>query len=53
MTIDEKPYFMIDSLWYDYDDELDIYILTDKAPQDAIDSYNEFYDLLNSSYQST
>jgi hypothetical protein len=52
MTLDQ-PYFLIDPLWYDYDDELDIYILTDEAPQEAIDSYNEFYDLLNSSYQST
>jgi hypothetical protein len=52
MTLDQ-PYFLIDPLWYDYDDELNIYILTDEAPQEAIDSYNEFYDLLNSSYQTT
>jgi hypothetical protein len=52
MTID-KPYFMLSDLWYDYDDELGIYILTDDAPQEAIDSYNEFYQVLNDSYQST
>lgn len=52
MTIDQ-PYFLFETTWYDYDDELGIYILTDEAPQDAIDSYNEFYKLLNESYQST
>jgi hypothetical protein len=52
MTI-EQPYFMTNALWYDYDDELGQYVLTDQAPQEAIDSYNEFYALLNNSYQST
>ena len=52
MTI-EQPYFMTDPLWYDYDDELGQYILTDEATQEAIDSYNEFYKLLNDSYQRT
>ena len=50
MTITEQPYFMTNPLWYDYDDEQGIYILTDEAPQEAIDSYNEFYKLLNDSY---
>jgi hypothetical protein len=53
MTIDIRPYFMTDPTWYDYDDELGQYILTDETPQEAIDSYNEFYKLLNDSYQST
>lgn len=52
MTLD-KPYFMLDITWYEYSDELGIYILTDDAPQEAIDSYNEFYQVLNDSYQST
>lgn len=47
----QKPYFMSNHEWYT---EVDIlndgfpedgrgYHLTDKAPQEAIDSYNEFY----------
>ena len=52
MTIN-KPYFMTNQLWYKYDDDLGQYILTDEAPQEAIDSYNEFYKLLNDSYQRT
>lgn len=46
-----KPYFLENPEWYEivedsYDPETDEdrgYILTDKAPQEAIDSYNEFY----------
>ena len=37
------PYFMSNKDWYYYDTKDGIYKLTDKAPQDAIDSYNEFY----------
>ena len=41
-----RPHFLTNVDWYYYDyDELK-YKLTDKAPQKAIDSYNEFYKLL-------
>jgi hypothetical protein len=49
----EKPYFLTNETWYYHDEKDMVFKLTDQAPQDAIDSYNEFYDLLNSSYQST
>lgn len=39
----ERPYFMENEEWYYYDEEEGIFKLTDKAPQEAIDSYNEFY----------
>lgn len=53
----EKPYFLKNKEWYvehkgipkflggDVERQ---YILTDKAPQKAIDSYNEYYKLLES-----
>ena len=39
------PFFMTNEDWYTVDSEDDDrgYKLTDKAPQEAIDSYNEFY----------
>ena len=39
------PFFMTNEDWYTVDPEDDErgYKLTDKAPQEAIDSYNEFY----------
>ena len=39
----ERPYFMNDLEWYDYDKDVGKYILTDKAPPTAIESYKEFY----------
>ncbi len=40
------PFFLTNEDWYtvDLDDEERGYKLTDKAPQEAIDSYNDFYD---------
>lgn len=38
------PYFMENEEWYYFDEKKWRYFLTDKAPQKAIDSYNEFYD---------
>lgn len=43
MIIDERPYFLTNKDWYYFDEEKWCYKLTDKAPQKAIDSYNEFY----------
>ena len=42
----EMPFFLTNDEWYvvDPDDDDYGYKLTDKAPQEAIDSYNEFYD---------
>jgi len=46
--VSEKPYFLSNSEWY-YFDEVDYcYKLTDKAPKDAVQSYNEFYKSLES-----
>lgn len=42
-TIVDMPYFMTNKDWYYYDEKEEIYKLTDKAPQKAIDSYKEFY----------
>lgn len=38
-----RPYFMENEEWYYYDEEEEICKLTDKAPKEAIESYNEFY----------
>ena len=45
----EMPYFMTNSEWYYYDpDDPDHgYKLTDKAPEKARKSYEEFYGLLD------
>ena len=37
------PYFMKNQEWYYFDEENFCYKLTDKAPPDAVKSYNEFY----------
>lgn len=42
----EKPYFLENEEWYYFDEDEFCYKLTDKAPKKAVDSYNEFYDLL-------
>ena len=38
-----EPYFMKDKSWYYYDEKEEIIKLTSKAPKEAIDSYNEWY----------
>lgn len=38
----EKPYFMKNKEWYFYDEENDIFTMTDKAPIEAIASYEAF-----------
>ncbi len=38
-----EPYFMKNPEWYYHDAEKMRYFLTDKAPREAIESYNEFY----------
>ena len=51
MRIDKEPYFLINKDWYYYDDEEFCYKLTDKATKEAIESYKEFYDLLDSNIE--
>ena len=48
------PYFMPNKDWYkeapldskEYEELNRGYVLTDEAPQEAIDSYNEFYEVI-------
>lgn len=42
MTLD-KPYFMKNKEWFYFDEKEWCYKLTDKAPKEAVESYNEFY----------
>ena len=51
MVIDERPYFLSNKKWYYYDEEEFCYKLTDKATKEAIESYKEFYDLLDSNIE--
>lgn len=39
----DMPYFMTNDEWFRFDLKKRKYVLTDKAPQKAIDSYKEFY----------
>ena len=43
----KKPYFMKDPAWYKYDEKNFRCVLTDKAPCEAIKSYEEFNKLLD------
>ena len=43
MPTQDLPYFMENEEWYTFNEEEWKYELTDKAPQEAIDSYNDFY----------
>lgn len=38
------PYFMTNKEWFYHDEKDFCYKLTDKAPPEAVKSYNEFYD---------
>lgn len=42
MIIDVPMLFMQNNDWWTRDSETDEIILTDKAPQEAIDNYNKF-----------
>lgn len=50
MTLGETPYFLTNPEWYYFDEKEFKYKLTDKAPREAIDSYNEFYKKLDDRY---
>ena len=47
MVINEEPYFLSNKDWFYYDEEEFCYKLTDKATKEAINSYEEFYELLD------
>lgn len=40
----EEPYFLSNPEWYYHDEADGRYHLTEKAPQKAKESYDEFYD---------
>ena len=42
MFVDE-PYFMKNKTWYYFDFEERKYKLTEEAPKEAIESYNDYY----------
>lgn len=39
----KEPYFLSNKEWYYFDEREFCYKLTDKAPNEAVKSYNEFY----------
>lgn len=39
----DRPYFMQDKSWYEFDFDKGEFVLTDKAPDDAKRSLAEFY----------
>jgi hypothetical protein len=43
----EKPYFMENSDWFYFDESEWKYKLTENATKEAIESYNDYYELLN------
>ena len=43
----EKPYFMENDEWYYFDEDAFKYVLTDKAPEKAVESYKEYYKLVD------
>lgn len=50
MTIGKIPYFMTNKEWYTIDANLKL-VLTDKAPQEAVKSYNELHKALDSMWE--
>ena len=50
MTLPE-PLFMTNEEWYYFDEKAFCYKLTDKAPEDARQSYEEFYKELNKRFE--
>ena len=43
----DRPYFMENKEWYEFDFDKRKFVLTDKAPEKAKVSYEEFYKQLN------
>lgn len=40
----DMPYFMENEEWYYFDYKKGKFVLTDKAPEKAVESYKDFYD---------
>ncbi len=51
MTPEKKPYYLSNKEWYYYDPDERKYKLTEKAPPEAIKSYEEFYEILKKSHE--
>lgn len=45
--IHERPIFLANPEWYYYDESEGRYKLTDKAPKEAVESYEKYYEKLN------
>ncbi len=45
MTNTKEPYFMTNPEWYTFDEEQFKYVLTEKAPKKAVESYKTFYEI--------
>ena len=43
----DRPYFMENKEWYEFDFDKRKFVLTNKAPEKAKESYEEFYKELN------
>ena len=43
----EKPFFMSDPSWFEYDKDTYTYVLTPQAPEEAKKSFNDFYKNIN------
>lgn len=43
----DMPYFMNDEKWYYFDYEKRVFMLTEKAPKEATESYKQFYKVEN------
>ena len=50
MLFRKPPYFMSNKKWYRFDEEKHRYVLTEDAPPKAVESYNKFYEMLESQY---
>lgn len=48
----EKPYFMTNPEWFYFDEEEWCYKLTDEAPIEAKESYEEFYKTLENQIEA-
>ena len=46
----DRPYFMENREWFTYDVQKRRFVLTDKAPEKAKKSYEEYYKALNNHY---
>lgn len=46
----DMPYFMENDKWYYFDYDKKKYVLTDEAPPEAKESYNEYYKTLEVLY---